>query len=103
MSAAVMYVLCQFKSFDGKMNNDRCTGCVPYDYFMGSTTNPRIGWFDLKFFCESRPGLILWVLFNFSLALKQYEELGKVSTSMLLVCFFQFFYISDYFWQEDSI
>ena len=26
MSAAVMYVLCQFKSFDGKMNNDRCTG-----------------------------------------------------------------------------
>ena len=101
--AAVMYVLCQLKAFGGKMNNERCTGCVPYDYFMGSTTNPRIGWFDLKFFCESRPGLILWVLLNFTMALQQYEDLGHVTSSMGLVCFFQFFYILDYFWQEESI
>ena len=102
--ALVLYTLCQFNAFDGGLNNQRCTGCVPYDYFMGSTTNPRVGWFDLKFFCESRPGLILWVMFNFSMALKQYEELdGRITYSMGLVCFFQFFYILDYFWQEQSI
>ena len=68
-AALILYTLCQFNAFDGGLNNKRCTGCVPYDYFMGSTTNPRVGWFDLKFFCESRPGLILWVMFNFCMAL----------------------------------
>lgn len=98
--AMLIYAMCHVKWFANQA--DRCTGCVPYDYFMGATTNPRIGWFDLKFFCESRPGLILWVLFNFSLALKQFES-GRITSPMLLVCFFQFFYILDYFWQEDSI
>ena len=36
--------------------------------------------------------------------MKQYEELdGRITYSMGLVCFFQFFYILDYFWQEESI
>jgi hypothetical protein len=29
------------------------------DYFLGTALNPRLGSFDLKLFCESRPGLIL--------------------------------------------
>ena len=32
-----------------------------YDFFIGRELNPRIGSFDLKFFCELRPGLIGWV------------------------------------------
>jgi len=32
-----------------------------YDFFMGRELNPRIGDFDLKYFCELRPGLIGWV------------------------------------------
>ena len=32
-----------------------------YDFFKGRELNPRIGTFDLKFFCEMRPGLIGWV------------------------------------------
>ncbi len=32
-----------------------------YDFFMGRELNPRIGEFDLKYFCELRPGLIGWV------------------------------------------
>lgn len=32
-----------------------------YDFFMGRELNPRIGNFDLKYFCELRPGLIGWV------------------------------------------
>lgn len=32
-----------------------------YDFFMGRELNPRIAGFDLKYFCELRPGLIGWV------------------------------------------
>ena len=32
-----------------------------YDFFIGRELNPRIGNFDLKYFCELRPGLIGWV------------------------------------------
>lgn len=32
-----------------------------YDFFKGHELNPRIKNFDLKFFCEMRPGLIGWV------------------------------------------
>lgn len=37
------------------------TGNPIYDFFIGHELNPRIGTFDLKFFCELRPGLLGWV------------------------------------------
>jgi hypothetical protein len=40
------------------------TGNVPYDFWMGRELNPRIGSFDLKVFCELRPGLIGWAVLN---------------------------------------
>src|SRR5262245_55994682 len=52
---------------------ERRTGNALVDYVMGTSLNPRLGAFDMKFFCESRPGLVFWVLLNFSLAAKQYE------------------------------
>jgi len=79
------------------------TGDPIRDSFMGTTLNPRIGPFDLKYFCESRPGLILWVLFNLSLAAAQRERHGTVTTAMLLVNAFQFLYVVDYFWNEEAI
>lgn len=36
-------------------------GNLLYDFFKGHELNPRIREFDLKFFCEMRPGLIGWV------------------------------------------
>lgn len=72
-------------------------------YTVGACRNPRIGRFDLKFFCESRPSMILWVLIDLSLAAKQYELHGTVSNAMLLVCFFQILYVTDYFYFEDAI
>ena len=53
--------------------SERTSANAVYAYFLGTALNPRIGGFDLKQFCEARPGLILWVLMNFSLAAKQYE------------------------------
>ncbi len=72
-------------------------------YTLGACRNPRLGRFDLKFFCESRPSMILLVLIDLSLAAKQFELHGTVSNAMLLVCFFQVLYVADYFWFEDAI
>jgi protein-S-isoprenylcysteine O-methyltransferase Ste14 len=79
------------------------SGNVLYDYYMGVRLNPRIGNFDFKFFCESRPGLIAWVLIDLSLAAAQYQLHGTLTTPMILVCAFQFLYIADYFWHEEAI
>lgn len=40
-------------------------GNAIYDFFIGRELNPRIGTFDLKYFCELRPGLIGWVCLFF--------------------------------------
>jgi protein-S-isoprenylcysteine O-methyltransferase Ste14 len=72
-------------------------------YTLGGCRNPRLGRFDLKFFCESRPSMILWVLIDLSLAAKQLEMHGTISNAMILVCFFQILYVADYFYFEDAI
>ena len=86
-----------------KKKGERTTGNPVYDYFMGTSLNPRNGDFDLKLFCEARPGLILWVIINFSAAAKQYEVHGTVTTPMMLVCLFHFLYIADYYYHEEAI
>jgi protein-S-isoprenylcysteine O-methyltransferase Ste14 len=72
-------------------------------YTLGGCRNPRLGRFDLKFFCESRPSMILWVLIDLSLAAKQLELHGTLSNAMILVCLFQILYVADYFFFEDAI
>jgi protein-S-isoprenylcysteine O-methyltransferase Ste14 len=72
-------------------------------YALGACRNPRIGRFDLKFFCESRPSMILWVLVDLGLAAKQLELHGTVSNAMILVCFLQVLYVADYFVFEEAI
>ncbi len=84
----------------------RGTNNLVHDFFMGSGHNPRIpagGLFDLKFFCEARPGLILWMLADASFAYVQYREHGFVSVSMILVCVFQWVYVIDYYVNEPAI
>ena len=79
------------------------SGNVMYDWFMGRELNPRNGSFDWKIFCEMRSGLIGWVLINYCMLVKQYETHGYITTSMVLVCFFQFWYILDALWFEEAI
>jgi hypothetical protein len=69
----------------------------------GAALNPRPWGFDLKFFCESRPGLILWVLLDASFAAAQWERHGRVTVPMLLVVAFQLLYVADYFAHERAI
>jgi Delta14-sterol reductase len=75
-------------------------GNVIYDFFIGHELNPRIGWFDLKYFCELRPGLIGWVVVNASMALVQYANFGHVTNSMWLVQAFQAYYVFDALYSE---
>jgi protein-S-isoprenylcysteine O-methyltransferase Ste14 len=72
-------------------------------YVVGAALNPRTRTFDWKFFCESRPGMILWVLIDLSFAAAQLARHGHVSNAMLLVCAFQLLYVSDYFVMEEAI
>jgi Delta14-sterol reductase len=72
-------------------------------YVIGATRNPRNGAFDWKFFCESRPGMILWLLIDGSFASAQLARHGTLSNSMLLVCAFQLLYVADYFVNEEAI
>jgi Delta14-sterol reductase len=82
---------------------ERISGNWLYDFFMGRSLNPRIGSFDLKLFCEARPGLIGWVLINLSLAAKQYQLHHTVTVPMILVCAFHFLYVADYYFNEEAV
>lgn len=76
------------------------------DFFLGTGHNPRVpprGVFDLKFFCESRPGLILWALIDASFAQAELRLHGHISAAMVLVCAFQFAYVLDYFVHEPAL
>mmetsp|Transcript_38938 Transcript_38938/g.80849 ORF Transcript_38938/g.80849 Transcript_38938/m.80849 type:complete len:456 (-) Transcript_38938:210-1577(-) len=79
------------------------SGVPMYDFFMGRELNPRIGNFDWKEFCELRPGLIAWMLLNIAALRQQYNSLGYVTGSMLLVNIFQGSYVWDALYQERSI
>ncbi|KAM7395035.1 hypothetical protein PAMA_006674 [Pampus argenteus] len=81
------------------------SGNVIYDFFKGHELNPRIKDFDLKFFCEMRPGLIGWCLINFALALAEMKQQGldAPSYAMILVNLFQLLYVVDGLWNEEAI
>uniref|UniRef100_A0A1A8GGB5 Delta(14)-sterol reductase LBR n=1 Tax=Nothobranchius korthausae TaxID=1143690 RepID=A0A1A8GGB5_9TELE len=81
------------------------SGNVVYDFFKGRELNPRIKGFDLKFFCEMRPGLIGWCLVNFAMALAEMkrQDLETPSSSMILVNVFQLLYVVDGLWNEEAI
>ena len=75
------------------------SGNALYDYFIGRELNPRVSSFDLKCFCELRPGLIGWAVINLACAAKQFEVHGSLSYSMVLVNAFQGLYVWDALFQ----
>ena len=75
-------------------------------FYIGRELNPSIGSFDIKSFNELRPGLILWVLVNASMACEQAVRRGgldKVTDSMWLATGFQTFYVVDALYNEACI
>lgn len=95
-----LYLHGRLRPDEGK---SKWSGHFFYDYFMGTALNPRTGSFDHKLFNEARPGLILWVAINLSIAAKQYQTTGAVSWPMIAVGFFHFWYVADYYFHEEAI
>ncbi|KAL6486032.1 hypothetical protein MHYP_G00054240 [Metynnis hypsauchen] len=81
------------------------SGYVFYDFFMGRELNPRIKDFDIKFFCEMRPGLIGWLVINFGMLLAEmkHKNLDTPSPAMLLVNGFQLLWVADGLWHEEKL
>ncbi|NWR69392.1 LBR protein, partial [Centropus unirufus] len=81
------------------------SGYFIYDFFTGHELNPRMGSFDLKYFCELRPGLIGWVVINLAMLLAEMKihNQSMPSLSMILVNSFQLLYVVDALWNEEAI
>jgi 7-dehydrocholesterol reductase len=88
--------------FPSHTEDRKFSGSFVYDMFMGVEFNPRFGelW-DFKLFHNGRPGILAWTLINLSFAAAQYETIGYVTNSMLLVNWFHFCYVIDFFINED--
>ncbi|MBP7735661.1 MAG: DUF1295 domain-containing protein [Spirochaetes bacterium] len=103
-----VFIFSLFLFHYGKMSGQagRPSGSRIHDFFMGVSLNPRIPpvtGFDLKFFCEARPGLIGWLAVSASFMGVQFTRNGFVTEAMALVVAFQFLYIADYFRHEEAI
>uniref|UniRef100_A0A7S1MYI5 Delta(14)-sterol reductase n=2 Tax=Hemiselmis andersenii TaxID=464988 RepID=A0A7S1MYI5_HEMAN len=79
------------------------SGCWAYDFWMGRELNPRIGGWDLKVFCELRPGLIGWMVLNLAMAAKERQVLGHSSLAMVLINVSQGYYVWDALYHEQAI
>ncbi|NXJ04534.1 LBR protein, partial [Odontophorus gujanensis] len=81
------------------------SGYLVYDFFTGHELNPRIGSFDLKYFCELRPGLMGWVVINLAMLLAEMKihNQSMPSLSMILVNSFQLLYVVDALWNEEAV
>ncbi|TKC37679.1 hypothetical protein EI555_012671 [Monodon monoceros] len=81
------------------------SGNAVYDFFIGRELNPRIGTFDLKYFCELRPGLIGWVVINLVMLLAEMKLQHRTvpSLAMILVNSFQLLYVVDALWNEEAL
>lgn len=79
------------------------TGNIIYDWFIGRELNPRIGSWDIKLFCELKPGLLLWLFINLSCMHHQWETTGKITDSLLCINFLQGVYIFDGVLNEEGL
>lgn len=84
------------------------SGNMIYDWFIGRELNPRVnlpllGEIDIKSFCELRPGLLGWLILNFTFIARQFRVHGYVTDSIILVTAFQCLYVLDSYWMEPAV
>lgn len=72
----------------------RMSGNVIYDYFMGSSLNPRIGIVDIKMWAEIRISWMLLWLLALGAAARQYEQHGFVSANAILFIYGTLLYLN---------
>jgi 7-dehydrocholesterol reductase len=95
-----LFVYLKARWLPSHRNERKFSGSLIYDYYMGVELNPRIGRFDFKLFFNGRPGIVAWTLINISFAAKQYQMLGHVTNSMIIVNVLHLLYVAYFFWKE---
>lgn len=95
VGSTLLYIAPSFYKEEPMLSLGGNTGNHLFDWFIGHELNPRIGDWDLKLFCEMRPGLLLWVIINFSMMHHQYVKFGEITDSMVLVNLFQVYYVVE--------
>lgn len=103
-SMAFSFILAIFlyvKSFSAEHQNS--SGSAIYDFFVGRERNPRLGWLDLKYFFECRPGLIGWACLSVIACLAQYEKRGSLHPALAVTTLLHLLYVGDCFYFEESI
>ncbi|WVZ22386.1 hypothetical protein V8G54_000930 [Vigna mungo] len=77
------------------------SGNIIIDFYWGMELYPRIGkYFDIKVFTNCRFGMMSWAVLALTYCIKQYEENGKVSDSMLVNTALMLVYVTKFFWWE---
>ena len=99
-------LLCSFLTFKG-LNFPSTKDCGSsgdwiVDFFWGTELYPRILGFDVKQFTNCRFGMMFWQLGIICYAMKQYDTLGYVSSSMVVSVLVQTVYIFKFFLWETG-
>ncbi|XP_071784802.1 delta(14)-sterol reductase TM7SF2-like [Asterias amurensis] len=80
------------------------SGNIIYDFFIGHELNPRLGSFDIKVFCELRPGLIGWVMIDLAFVVKAWADFpDNPPWGLLALTFSQVLYVADSLWYEECV
>jgi 7-dehydrocholesterol reductase len=77
-------------------------GSIIDDFFWGTDLYPRIFGWDVKQFTNCRFGMMFWQVGIICYAIKQYQNEGRISESMLVSVFLQTVYIAKFFWWETG-
>jgi len=99
-------LLCSFLTFKG-LNFPSTKDCGSsgdwiVDFFWGTELYPRILGFDVKQFTNCRFGMMFWQLGIICYAMKQYDDKGFVSSSMMVSVLIQSVYIFKFFLWETG-
>lgn len=77
------------------------SGNIIVDFYWGMELYPRIGkHFDIKVFTNCRFGMMSWAVLAVTYCIKQHEEYGRVSDSMLVNTILMLVYVTKFFWWE---
>nr|CAG8538042.1 359_t:CDS:10 [Entrophospora candida] len=95
------YILCLHQSISHPEDR-KFSGSFIYDLLMGIEMNLRFGkYWDFKLFHNGKAGIIAWTLINLSFPAAQYNKIGYVTNSMILLNFLHLVYVLDFFYNED--
>ncbi|XP_068636354.1 7-dehydrocholesterol reductase [Aristolochia californica] len=99
------FIFCIFLYIKGLVapssSDSGSSGNILIDFYWGMELYPRIGKnFDIKVFTNCRFGMMSWAVLALTYSIKQYEENGRVSDSMLVNTALMLVYVTKFFLWE---